>query len=118
MGKKKILSAIAFVAIAMVTGGIVSIYAMNKGSVDAKAAEQMKIMDTAQAENEETVRAEVASVVQADEITFSCGVPGCTETEVHQHGLCGIVGCTQIGEHSHGGNGGGHHQSGHGGGHH
>lgn len=94
MVKKKILSVIAFVAIAMVSGGMVSIYEMNKGSVDVKGAAQVETVDTVQAENEKLVR--------ADKVTFSCDVSGCTQTEEHQHGLCGIDGCTQIGEHSHG----------------
>lgn len=99
---KKIISAILFVAIAMATGSIVSIYAMNQGSVDAKAAEQMETMDTVQAENEAVAQTEIKSENQVDKMTFSCGVSGCTQTEVHQHGLCGIDGCTQTGEHSHG----------------
>lgn len=102
MGKKKILSAIAFVAIAMATGGIVSIYDINKNSMDAKGAAQVEIVDTVQEEYEKTAQAQAQNAVQADKITFSCGVPGCTQTEAHQHGLCGIDGCTQIGEHSHG----------------
>lgn len=73
---KKILSAIAFVSIAMITGSIVS-YAVNKTSPEAGDAAQ---------ENQTNV---------------SCTVWGCTETEEHQHGLCGIGGCTLTGEHSH-----------------
>lgn len=110
MGKKKVISAILFVAIAMASGSLVSMYGMNKSSVDVKGAAQMEIVDTAQTENEKTV--------QEDKVTFSCGIPGCTQTDEHQHGLCGINGCTQTGEHSHGENSGGHHRSGHGGGHH
>ena len=74
---KKFLSAIAFVSIAMVTGSIVS-YAVNQSSPEIQGAAQ---------ENRTSV---------------SCEVTGCTQTEVHQHGLCGIDGCTQTGEHSHG----------------
>ena len=74
---KKILSAIAFVSIAMVTGSIVS-YAVNQSSPEIQGAAQ---------ENRTSV---------------SCEVTGCTQTEVHQHGLCGIDGCTLTGEHSHG----------------
>lgn len=118
MGKKKVIAAIAFVAIAMVSGGIVSIYGMNKSSVDVKGAAQVEIVDMVQTENRKTAQAEIKSAVQADKVTFSCGVPGCTQTQEHQHGLCGIDGCAQTGEHSHGGNSGGHHQFGHGGGHH
>lgn len=118
MGKKKVLLVIAFVAIAMVSGGIVSIYKMNKGSVEVKGAVQAENVDAVQAENKKTAQVEIKSTVQADKLTFSCGVSGCTHTEAHQHGLCGIDGCTQIGEHSHGGNGGGHNRYGHGGVHH
>ena len=118
MGKKKVLLVIAFVVIAMVLGGIVSIYEMNKGSVEAKGSAQAEIIDKVQPDNRKTSQAEIKSEVQADKMAFSCGISGCTQTEVHHHGLCGIDGCTQIGEHSHGGNGVGHHQSGHGGGHH
>lgn len=101
MVKKKVISAIVFVAIAMVSGGIVSIYEMNKHSEEVKGATQMEVADTAQPENEKTEQAEIKGAVQSDKMTFSCGVSGCTRTEVHQHGLCGIDGCTQIGEHSH-----------------
>lgn len=94
MGKKKVISTIAFVAIAMVSGGIVSMYEMNKNSLDVKGAAQAETVDVVQTEDEGTT--------QADKVTFSCGVSGCTQTEVHQHGLCGIDGCMQIGEHSHG----------------
>ncbi|MCI8695124.1 MAG: hypothetical protein HFH91_20935, partial [Lachnospiraceae bacterium] len=73
---KKILSAIAFVSIAMITGSIVS-YAVNKSPLEAE--------DTA----------------QESQISVSCMVPECTQTEKHQHGLCGIDGCTLTGEHSH-----------------
>lgn len=117
MVKKKVISVIAFVAIAILSGGIVSIY-VNKGSVDVKGAAPVEIADTEQAENEKTAQAGIESTVQADKVTFSCGVSGCTQTEAHRHGLCGIDGCTQTGEHSHGESSGGHHQSGHGGGHH
>ena len=102
MGKKKFISAIAFVSIAMLTGGMVSIYVMNKGSMEVKGAAQVRTADTIQAENMRLMRAEVQEVIQADKATFSCGVSGCTQT----------------GEHSHGERGGGHHQSGHGNGHH
>ncbi len=102
MGKKKFISGIAFVSIAMLTGGMVSIYEMNRGSVEVKGAAQMVTADTVQAENIKLARAEVKEAVQIDKVTFSCGVSGCTQTEEHQHGLCGIDGCTQIGEHSHG----------------
>ncbi len=102
MRNKKVLLAIAFVAIAMASGGIVSILGMNKGLVEAKGASQAEIVETAQPGNEEMAQAEVTDEVQAEKVTFSCEVPGCTQTEAHQHGLCGIDGCTQIGEHSHG----------------
>ena len=118
MGRKKIISAIAFVAIAMVTGGMVSVYEMNKGSVEVKGTAQVETVDTVQAENMKLAEAEDKGAVQVDKVTFSCGVPGCTQTEEHQHGLCGIDGCTQVGEHSHGESRGNHHQSGHGKGHH
>lgn len=91
---KKIILAIVFMAIAMASSSIASIYRMDKNLAEAEDA------------------------VQADGMSFSCGVSECTQTEVHQHGLCEIDGCTQIGEHSHGGNSGKHHQSGHEGGHH
>ncbi len=94
MGKKKVISAVAFVAIAMVSGGIVSMYEMNKKSVDVKGAAQVQTVDMVQTEDERTT--------QADKVMFSCEVSGCTQTEAHQHGLCGIDGCMQIGEHSHG----------------
>lgn len=102
MGKKKFISGIAFVSIAMLTGGMVSIYEMNRGFVEVKGAAQMVTADTVQAENIKLARAEVKEAIQIDKVTFSCGVSGCTQTEEHQHGLCGIDGCTQIGEHSHG----------------
>ena len=102
MGKKKFISGIAFVSIAMLTGGMVSIYEMNRGSVEVKGAAQMVTADTVQAENIKLARAEVKEAIQIDKVTFSCGVSGCTQTEEHQHGLCGIDGCAQIGEHSHG----------------
>ena len=96
--RKKVLLAIAFVVVAMVSGmvsgGIVLLFEMNQGSVEAKSASQEVIVEMAQIENEE--------MTQVEEMTFSCGVSGCTQTVVHQHGLCGIDGCTQIGEHSHG----------------
>lgn len=60
------------------------------------------IEETVQTENTKMTVAEIKGAVQTEKITFSCEVPGCTETEAHQHGLCGIDGCTQIGEHSHG----------------
>ena len=73
---KKILSAIAFVAIAMITGSMVS-YAVNRSSIEAEGAAQ---------ENQARV---------------SCTVSGCTQTEEHRHGLCGINGCMLTGDHSH-----------------
>lgn len=77
MRKRKIISSIVFVVIAMASGGIVSAYKMDQKPVEVKGAEQeAKTM-------------------------FSCEFPGCTETEIHRHGLCGIEGCMQIGEHSH-----------------
>ena len=79
MGKNKVISTIAFVAIAMVSGGIVSMYEMNKNSLDVKGAAQAKTVDVVQTEDERT-----------------------TQAEVHQYGLCGIDGCMQMGEHSHG----------------
>ena len=79
MGKKKVLLAIAFVAIAMVSGAMVSIYGMNKSSANVKGAEQMEIVNTVQVENEKTTQEEIKSVVQADKVTFSCGVLGCTQ---------------------------------------
>lgn len=102
MGKKKILLVITFVVITMVSGAMVSIYEMNKGSVEVKGAAQAEIVDMAQPENEKTTQADIKSAVQTDKMMFSCGVSGCTRTEVHQHGHCGIEGCMQIGEHSHG----------------
>ena len=107
---KKVLSAIAFVAIAMVSGGLVSIYEMNKGVLEVKSAAQSEIADTVQPEdekaiqskNEQTAQTESERVVQAEEMTFSCDISGCTQTEIHQHGLCGIDGCIQIGAHRHG----------------
>lgn len=99
---KKVIAVIAFVAIAMISGGIVSIYAMDKNPVEIKGAEQAEIEDTLQAENEKTMQTEIDSMVQTDEVMY----------------VCGVLGCTQTGEHSHGENSGGHHQSGHGGGHH
>ncbi|MCM1256827.1 MAG: hypothetical protein NC307_03130 [Roseburia sp.] len=113
MWKKKVISAIAFVAIAMVSGGLVSIYGMNKSSENVKDVAQVEIVDTVQTKNDRTAQAEIKNRVQADKVTFSCGVSGCTLTETHQHGLCGIDGCTQIGEHCHGENSSGYHQSGH-----
>ena len=44
MGKKKVLLAGAFVAIAMLSGGVVS-YEMNKSSVEVKGAVQAKIVE-------------------------------------------------------------------------
>ena len=102
MGKKKVLLVIAFVVIAMISGGIVSIYAMNKSSVEGKGSAQAEIIDKVQPENKKTTQAEIKSEVQEDKMAFSCGISGCTQTE----------------EHSHGGNGESHHRSGHGGGHH
>lgn len=102
MEKKKILLAIAFVAIAMVSGGIVSVYEINKGSMEVKGAPQAEIVETVQPENKKMAQAATKDAAQAEKMTFSCGVSGCTQTEAHQHGLCGIDGCTQIGEHSHG----------------
>ena len=66
---KRVLSALAFVSIAMITGSIVS-YAVNRSSV------------------------EVPDEAQERQAIFSCTVSGCTQTEVHMHGLCGINGCT------------------------
>lgn len=51
---------------------------------------------------EDPSEAEIEEAVQTEEMTFTCGVPGCTEKTAHTHGSCGIDGCTQIGEHSHG----------------
>ncbi|MBD5485229.1 MAG: M56 family metallopeptidase [Lachnospiraceae bacterium] len=65
-------------------------------------ASQEASAETVQTENEQMEEAEIKGAVQAEEMTFSCEVSGCTETEAHQHGLCGIDGCIQIGEHSHG----------------
>ena len=101
MGKKKVILAIVFVAIAMVSGGIVSIYEMEKSSVEVKGAAQAESVDTVQTENRKTAQEKIENTVLADKMKFSCGVSGCTQTEVHQHGLCGIDGCMQIGEHSH-----------------
>ena len=96
--RKKVLLAIAFVAVAMVSGvvsgSMVLLFKMNQGSVEARSASQEAVVEMAQTENEVNT--------QEEETTFSCGVSGCTLTEVHQHGLCGIDGCTKIGEHSHG----------------
>ncbi len=88
MGKKKVLLAITFVAIAMASGGMVSIFEMNKGSMEVKATGQTEIEDTTQAELEDTTQAELESAVQADKMMFSCEVLGCTQTGVHKHGLC------------------------------
>ena len=99
--RKKVLLAIAFVAIAMVSGGTISLLGMHQGSVEAKSASQPATVETIQTENAKIVEEESKVAVQTEKMTFSCGVSGCTETEVHQHGLCGIDGCTQIGEHSH-----------------
>ena len=102
---KKALLALAFVAVAVVSGlisgGLVLAFEMYQGSVEAKSASQEAIVEITQTENGEITQAEIEDAVQAEEVTFSCGVSGCTQTEVHQHGLCGIDGCTQIGEHSH-----------------
>ena len=96
--RKKVLLAIAFVAVAMVSGmisgGIVLLFEINQASVKAKSASQEAVVEVAQLENEK--------MTQVEEMTFSCGVSGCTQTAVHEHGLCGIDGCTQIGEHNHG----------------
>ena len=102
MVKKIVLSAIAFAAVAMVSGGIVPSYAMNQGLVEAKGTSQIASVETVQTENVKMAEAESAGAVQLEKMTFSCEVQSCTQTEVHQHGLCGIDGCTQIGEHSHG----------------
>lgn len=67
-----------------------------------EGASQEASAETVQTENEQMEEAEIKGAVQAEEMTFSCEVSGCTETEAHQHGLCGIDGCIQIGEHSHG----------------
>ena len=100
MGKKKLISGIVFVAIAMVTGGMVSLYEMNKEPVEVKGGTaQVEAVDTVQAENVKMAQTEVKSAVQTEKVAFSCGVSDCTQAEEHQHGLCGIDGCTQIGEH-------------------
>ena len=105
MAKKKVLSAIMFLMVAMVSGvisgGMVVFFEMHQGSVEAKSASQEAIVEIAQTENEEIAPVEIEDEVQSEEMTFSCGVAGCTQTDVHDHGLCGIDGCTQIGEHSH-----------------
>lgn len=67
---KKIISAIAFVMIAVVSGSIFSIYGMNKSSVEVK----------------DTPQAGINNTVQVDEKTFSCEVPGCTQIGEHSHG--------------------------------
>ena len=102
MVKKIVLSAIAFAAVAMVSGGIGSGYAMNQGLEEAKGTTQITSVETVQTENVKMAEAESEGAVQLEKMTFSCDVQGCIQTEVHQHGLCGIDGCTQIGEHSHG----------------
>ncbi len=102
VAKKKVLLAIALVTIAMVSGGIISICELNQGTVEAKGASQVASVETVQTENAKMAEAEIKGAVQVEKMTFSCEVPGCTQIEVHQHGLCGIDGCTQIGEHSHG----------------
>ena len=105
MVKKKVLSAIAFLMVAMVSGvisgGMVVLFEMHQGSVEAKSVAQEAIVEIAQTENEEIAPAEIEDEVQPEEITFSCEVLGCARTDVHEHGLCGIDGCIQIGEHSH-----------------
>ncbi|MCM1144501.1 MAG: hypothetical protein NC318_14025 [Blautia sp.] len=101
MGKEKIVLATAFVAAAMVSGSIVSVYAMNQSSVEAKGAPQTERVVMVQPENGKMAQAEMEDIIQIENAMFFCKVPGCIQTEVHQHGLCGIDGCTQIGEHSH-----------------
>ncbi|MBD5134342.1 MAG: hypothetical protein HDT39_00055 [Lachnospiraceae bacterium] len=117
MGKKKVLLVIAFVVIAMVSGGIVSIYAMNKSSVEGKGSAQAEIIDKVQPENKKTTQAEIKSEVQEDKMAFSCGISGCTQTEVHVHNgeycyphsaddghayhNCGVLGCTEMESHTH-----------------
>lgn len=131
MGKKALL-ALAFVAVAVVSGlisgGMVLAFEMYQGSVEAKSTSQEAIVEIAQTENEEITQAEIEDAVQAEKMTFSCGVSGCTRTDSHTHdsNSCGVSGCTQIGEHSHGEDHessgsnesrGGHHHSGHDSGH-
>ena len=94
MVKKIVLSAIAFAAVAIVSGGIVPGYAMNQGLVEAKGTSQIASVETVQTENVKMAEAESKGAVQLEKMTFSCEVQGCTQTEVHQHGLCGIGGCT------------------------
>ena len=54
--RKKVLLAIAFVAVAMVSGmvsgGLVLLFEMNQGTVEAKSASQEVIVEMAQIENE------------------------------------------------------------------
>lgn len=100
MKKKKVISVIAFLSIAIVSGGIVS-YEMNKRLLDAKGEVQVESVEAVQAGNENVGQSEIKNVVQTEKTAFVCGVPGCTHAEAHQHGLCGIEGCTLIGEHSH-----------------
>ncbi len=101
MEKKKVLLAVVLVALTMVLGEIVSVYAMNRGAVEDRGISPAVIAETVQPENAKIAQAQLTDAVQADKMTFACDVPGCTHTEAHQHGLCGIAGCTQIGEHQH-----------------
>lgn len=110
---KKALLALAFVAVAVVSGLIsgcmVLAFEMYQGSVEAKSASQEAIVEVVQTENEEITQAEIVDAVQvqAEEITFSCGVSGCTQTGDHSHGE----------DHQSIGSSGGHHSSGHDSGH-
>lgn len=144
MGNKNVLLAIAFVAVAMVSGGIVSIYGMDKASAEAKGTAQAEVHQhglcgidgcTQTGEHSHGICSiagctETEVHMHNDQYCYphraddghayhNCGVSGCTEEIAHTHGDCGIDGCTQIGAHSHRGNSGGHHQpSRHGGCHH
>ena len=102
MKKKKVMSVIAFLTVAMISGGIVS-YAANKNISDTESEVQVESAVTVKAGSESVTQAEVKNVVQTEKTAFTCEVSGCTYTEVHQHGLCGIEGCTLIGEHGHSG---------------
>ena len=108
---KKALLALAFVAVAVVSGlisgAMVLAFEMYQGSVEAKSADQETIVEIAQTENEEITQVEIEDAVQAEEMMFSCGVPGCTQTEDHQ----------SSGSNESSGSSGGHHNSGHDSGH-
>ncbi|HBN57323.1 MAG TPA: hypothetical protein DD414_11160, partial [Lachnospiraceae bacterium] len=65
-GVKKVLLAIVFVAIAMVSGGMVSIYEMHQYSLEARGAAQAEKEDAAQPETADTAQAEMTDTAQAE----------------------------------------------------